>query len=134
MKIGELAKLSGVNASTIRFYEQKGLLPAPKRTASGYRAYNADALQRIHLIRFSQRLGFKLDELPQLISKESDWDHQQIMARLVQKRNDTDALIAQLQEQRQTLALLIDKLERHWDAGQCMPEHELAGLIKEAKV
>jgi MerR-like DNA binding protein len=39
MRIGELARASGIAPSAVRYYEQLGLLPAPERTASGYRSY-----------------------------------------------------------------------------------------------
>ena len=62
MKIGELAGRSGLNASAIRYYERRGLLPAPHR-AGGQRRYPADALHRVVLIRFASEMGFTLSEI-----------------------------------------------------------------------
>ena len=62
MKIGELAGRSGLNASAIRYYERRGLLPAPHR-AGGQRRYSADALDRVLLIRFASEMGFTLSEI-----------------------------------------------------------------------
>jgi MerR family redox-sensitive transcriptional activator SoxR len=62
MKIGELASRSGLNASAIRYYERRGLLPAPHR-AGGQRRYSADALDRVLLIRFASEMGFTLSEI-----------------------------------------------------------------------
>jgi len=62
MKIGELAGRSGLNASAIRYYERRGLLPAPHR-AGGQRRYGADALHRVLLIRFASEMGFTLSEI-----------------------------------------------------------------------
>jgi MerR family redox-sensitive transcriptional activator SoxR len=62
MKIGELASRSGLNASAIRYYERRGLLPAPHR-AGGQRRYSADALHRVVLIRFASEMGFTLSEI-----------------------------------------------------------------------
>jgi MerR family redox-sensitive transcriptional activator SoxR len=62
MKIGELAGRSGLNASAIRYYERRGLLPAPHR-AGGQRRYAADALDRVLLIRFASEMGFTLSEI-----------------------------------------------------------------------
>lgn len=62
MKIGELAGRSGLNASAIRYYEKRGLLPAPHR-AGGQRRYPADALDRVLLIRFASEMGFTLSEI-----------------------------------------------------------------------
>ena len=57
---GELAKQGHVNFETIRFYEQEGLLPAPPRSASGYRKYAGTALCRLQFIRNAKELGFSL--------------------------------------------------------------------------
>jgi MerR family redox-sensitive transcriptional activator SoxR len=61
MKIGELAKQAGLNASTIRYYEKAGLLSAPHRVG-GQRRYSDDALDRVLLIRFASEMGFSLTE------------------------------------------------------------------------
>jgi MerR family redox-sensitive transcriptional activator SoxR len=62
MKIGELAGRSGLNASAIRYYETRGLLPAPHR-AGGQRRYPANALDRVLLIRFASEMGFTMREI-----------------------------------------------------------------------
>lgn len=72
MLIGELAKQSGVNAETIRYYEKIGLLPAPRRTAARYRSYTDTHLDRLRFIRGARALGFGLDAIRELISLSSD--------------------------------------------------------------
>ena len=67
MFIGELAKQAGLNIETVRFYEREGLLPAPPRSASGYRCYDRRHLEAIHFIKRSQALGFSLREIRQLL-------------------------------------------------------------------
>ncbi len=62
MKIGELARNAGLNASAIRYYEKLGLLPAPQRLG-GQRRYPSDALHRVLLIRFATDMGFTLGEI-----------------------------------------------------------------------
>jgi redox-sensitive transcriptional activator SoxR len=62
MKIGELARRAGFNASAIRYYEKMGLLAAPQR-AGGQRRYPSDALDRVLLIRFASDMGFTLVEI-----------------------------------------------------------------------
>jgi len=62
MKIGELAGRSGLNASAIRYYERRGLLPVPHRSG-GQRRYPADTLDRVLLIRFASEMGFTLNEI-----------------------------------------------------------------------
>ena len=65
---GKLAKAARVNLDTIRFYERQGLLPKPPRTASGYRHFSADAIQRVRFISRAQTLGFSLKEIKELLA------------------------------------------------------------------
>lgn len=68
MPIGDLARLSGANIETIRYYERIKLLPAPLRTASGRRVYGAMELRVLTFIRRSRELGFSLNEIRNLLS------------------------------------------------------------------
>lgn len=63
LQTGELARLSGVSADTIRFYERKQLLPDAPRTATGYRVFPPEALARVKLIRAALSIGFSVVEL-----------------------------------------------------------------------
>lgn len=63
----ELAKRTGCNLETIRYYEKIGLMPEPPRTAGGYRAYDGEHLKRLAFIRRSRELGFSLDEIRSLL-------------------------------------------------------------------
>ena len=65
MKISEVAHRSGVLATTIRFYESIGVLPAPHRV-NGQRVYGPDVLDRLAVIRFGLHTGFSLNELKML--------------------------------------------------------------------
>ena len=67
MRIGELAKLTGCQAETVRFYEQKGLLPPPLRSDANYRLYDATHAERLHFIRRCRALGMSLDEVQSLL-------------------------------------------------------------------
>jgi MerR family redox-sensitive transcriptional activator SoxR len=62
LTIGEIARRSGVAASALRFYEERGLL-ASERAGSGHRRYPRPALRRIAFIVFAQRIGLTLDEI-----------------------------------------------------------------------
>lgn len=68
LKIGEVAKASGVGIEALRFYERSGLLGRPGRTQSGYRVYDAEVLQRLDFIKRAQVLGFSLHEIKQIIA------------------------------------------------------------------
>ena len=63
MKIGQVAAEAGVSIDTVRFYERRGVLPAPARTASGYRIYPEQTVARLRLARRLQDLGLTLDEI-----------------------------------------------------------------------
>jgi Cd(II)/Pb(II)-responsive transcriptional regulator len=67
IRIGELAKLAGCQPETVRFYEQKGLLPAPVRSHANYRLYDASHVERLHFIRRCRALGMSLDEVQVLL-------------------------------------------------------------------
>jgi len=62
MRIGELARGAGLNASAIRYYEKCGLLLSPHRSG-GQRRYPKDTLDRVLLIRFASDMGFSLGEI-----------------------------------------------------------------------
>lgn len=68
MRIGELAAQLGLNTKTIRYYEDIGLLPAPERTAAGYRVYGDDDVERLTFIKSAQRLGIALDEVREILA------------------------------------------------------------------
>ncbi|MGW4058575.1 MerR family transcriptional regulator [Amycolatopsis sp. NPDC004747] len=65
-QISELARRSGVPASTLRFYEQVGLLTAA-RTGSGYRVYGEEAVARLEFISAAKHLGLPLEEIRELL-------------------------------------------------------------------
>ncbi len=132
MRIGELAKLSDVPASTIRYYESQGLLPKVKRTESGYRNYDNTALERLRLIRFSQKLGFNLEELPKLLNNDLGWDHGLVMQKLLEKQRDLRSMIESLLQKETQLNLLINELDQIWSSGKCMDTGRLDKILSES--
>jgi DNA-binding transcriptional MerR regulator len=68
MQIGALAKKAGVNPRTIRYYEHIGVLPPAERTASGYRQYSDEDLERLAFIRNAQASGVMLDEIKEVLA------------------------------------------------------------------
>ncbi len=66
LSIGEVARQAGLRTSAVRYYEQRGLLPAPRRV-NGRRLYSPDVIQRLAVIQFAQRTGFTLEEIRNLI-------------------------------------------------------------------
>jgi DNA-binding transcriptional MerR regulator len=72
MPIGEVAERAGMSASRIRFYEARGLLPAPDR-AGGKRRYGEEVLRRLEIIDAAQRVGFTLEEIRDLLARRADY-------------------------------------------------------------
>ncbi len=68
LRVAELAAAVGVRPDTIRYYERAGLLPAPERTAAGYRSYDAGAVDRLRFIQGAQRLGLRLADIRDLLA------------------------------------------------------------------
>ncbi|MFJ8313464.1 MULTISPECIES: MerR family transcriptional regulator [unclassified Streptomyces] len=67
LRISQLAARTGVPTTTLRFYETAGLLPA-ERTASGYRIYGEDAVDRLAFIDAAKHLGLPLEEVAELLA------------------------------------------------------------------
>lgn len=65
--IGGVARTAGVNVETIRFYQRKGLLPSPDRSASGIHRYGQSEIERLRFIKSAQQLGFSLEEISELL-------------------------------------------------------------------
>ena len=68
LSIGIVAKLAGMNAPTIRYYEEIGLLPTPARTGTNRRTYGDGDVRRLKFIRHARELGFDLDAIRQLLA------------------------------------------------------------------
>jgi DNA-binding transcriptional MerR regulator len=67
LPIGEVSRLSGVKAPTIRYYEQIGLVVAPPRSDGNRRTYCTDDVRRLAFIRHARELGFELEAIRQLL-------------------------------------------------------------------
>lgn len=67
MRTGELAARAGVNAQTLRYYEGRGLLAHPPRSAAGYRSYPDEAVSVVRFVKRAQELGFSLEEIGDLL-------------------------------------------------------------------
>lgn len=72
MKIGELAKKSGLSAHTLRFYEKQGLIKVNNRSESNYRIYNNADLDTAKFIKRCRDMGFSLEEVEVFLSIRSD--------------------------------------------------------------
>ncbi|ATP29561.1 MerR family transcriptional regulator [Chromobacterium violaceum] len=112
MKIGELAKRSGMAASAIRFYESKGLLQSASRQANGYRDYPPETAAVLSIIRDAQQSGFSLDEIRQILpAGVSSWRHDELLATLRRKVVDIESLQARLAQNKSHIQSLIQLIE-----------------------
>lgn len=68
VKIGELAKMTGCQVVTIRYYEKEGLLPPPERSSGNYRLYGEEAIARLRFIRHCRQHGMSLAEIHDLLA------------------------------------------------------------------
>lgn len=69
--IGKVARMAGVSADTLRFYEAEGLLAPVTKTTAGYRLYDNDAVRRLHFIKHAQACGFTLSDVKELLTLQN---------------------------------------------------------------
>lgn len=121
MKIGELAKLTGLSASRIRFYESAGLLTAAKRQANGYRDYPAETVSMLEIINSAQGAGFSLEQIRHLLPLgDGRWNHDDLVQALRTKAAEIDALLKQLKQSKAQLLIAIDTIESRPDDIDCV--------------
>lgn len=121
MNIGQLSRRTGVPIDTVRYYEKQALLPAPVRSASGYRHYEDGDVLRLTFIRRAKTLGFTLEEIRDLLalSQAHDGDMSAIRAAAASKLADVEHRLAELTRVRDGLRTLVDACPGHGALGQC---------------
>jgi len=121
LTIGQLAALADVNRETIRYYERRGLMPAPPRSEAGYRQYAPDDVARIRFIKRAQALGFSLDEINELLvlRVESVGACDDVMHQAAHKIADIEAKIQLLARMKQTLNELLDSCRQKQPTEAC---------------
>jgi MerR family copper efflux transcriptional regulator len=108
--IGAVARRAGVGIDTIRYYERSGLLPEPRRRASGYRDYGSDAVERLRFIRRAKDLGFTLEEIRELLALSTDRERgvKNVRQRAEARLGEVERRIRELQRMKRGLRRLID--------------------------
>lgn len=131
LKIGEVAKLSGVGIETLRFYERSGLLGRPARTQSGYRLYDREVLERLDFIKRAQVLGFSLDEIKQIIAeKQAGASPCEAVRDIVRTRlQELDEHMSEMRRYRNELASTLAE----WDKTGPVKGH-ICGLIEGSRI
>ncbi len=126
MRISQLAERSGVPATTLRFYESAGLLPA-ERSPTGYRLYGEDAVERLAFIGAAKHLGLPLEEVAELLAVWESGACAQVKSdlrpRIAARITDAEARAAELAAFTATLHTALDHLDALPDRpGRCDPE------------
>jgi MerR family mercuric resistance operon transcriptional regulator len=123
----QLATLTGCNLETIRYYEKVGLLPAPPRSANGYRVYPPDLVRRLRFILRARDLGFSMEEIRSLLSL-TDRGIQtcaEVQARTEVHLADTRRRIADLRRMERILAKTISEC-----SGGAVPECAVLEILE----
>lgn len=112
LRVAELAAVVGVGPDTVRYYERAGLLPPPRRTSSGYRSYDAGAVDRMRFIQGAQRLGLRLADIRTLLAiRDTGSCPCEPAADLLRRRlAEVDAEIGRLVALRGEMATMADAL------------------------
>lgn len=107
-KIGELAQRVGLNAKTLRYYEEVGLLPQPHRTESGYRLYSEEDERLLRFVLQAKRIGLTLEEIRQVLRRSRRGDACEYVRETVQQRIAfLNLQIAELQRLRADLHAIV---------------------------
>lgn len=106
MWTGEVAKQAGVNPQTLRYYERRGILPMPERTAGGYRDYPDWTVGLVRFVKHAQDLGYSLTDVEQLLQLADGGAASCAQARTITAARlaDLDRRIADLRRMRDCLA------------------------------
>jgi len=106
--IGELAQQVGVVTKTIRFYEESGVLPQPRRLPNGYRVYDDDDVSRLRFVRGARSLDLALDDISEVLDfrDRGEAPCRYVVGLLREKIVEVDARIDELKRLRLELQAL----------------------------
>lgn len=123
MRIGEAAAAAGLTAKTLRFYEDRGLLPATDRAPNGYRDYPHETVSRLEFIRRGRTAGLTLAQIGDILSVRDIGQAPCVHVRdlLAKQLRDLDAQIAELTTLRASVAEFHDAAAAG-DPASCDPK------------
>lgn len=110
LTIGELAKELRLNPKTIRYYEEMGLLPEPRRSESGYRIYSGDEIKRLVLVRRAKLLGLTLAEIKEIVGYAIDGHCGDLEGRLLSL---VEAKLGEIDQKIEDLVTFRDSLRQY---------------------
>lgn len=128
MKIGELAKQSGLAAHTIRFYEAEGLLSKVPRSDNGYRQYGEEELNTLIRIQLGQKLGLSLQDMKAMGKHDEILDKDKISQQLDKKLDEIQQLRQTLDTQEQNILLIKEDINN--GVHNCGDANKLVELLK----
>lgn len=114
MRIGDVARLANVPSTTIRYYEDIGLLPPPARAQNGYRDYDREAVERLRFVRDAQDSGLTLEEIISIVELRSQGKPtcHHVIELLKRHLHDVERRIENLQASRDLYARLIARASK----------------------
>ena|GEM_PF-215463 len=109
MRVGEVAERAGVNVETLRYYERRGLLPAPDREPSGQRRYDEETVRLLRAIKEAQAVGFTLAEIADYLraARRGSSPSEALRVRMAAKIDEIDLRIGALRRMRDELARVV---------------------------
>ena len=119
MTIGRLAKAASVGVETIRYYQQRHLLPIPEANQTAFRYYLAELVRRIRFIKRAQNLGFTLDEVGELLQLNDGADRRSIRRITAHRLNNIREKMADLTRMEAALTHLLAECEAHSGTRSC---------------
>jgi DNA-binding transcriptional MerR regulator len=130
LRIGELARQTGLSTDTLRHYERLHLLPVLERTTGGFREYPPDAIRRVQVIQQALALGFSLEELTQFFIERAAGRHPcRAVRRLAQLKLDAlEERIHAMQAARDALHVLLRDWDRRLERSSEQPARLLDSL------
>jgi len=133
LTIGEVARATGTQTETIRYYERIGLLPAPPRTAARYRIYHQSDVNRLAFVKRSRDLGFTIEEVRVLLALAQDVDRNCKEVDAIARRHltDVEGKIGDLQRLARELRRVIGQCQGG-SISECRIIEALAPHISEA--
>lgn len=107
LTIGTVAKRSGVNVETIRYYQRRHLLHEPSKPSRGYRLYSSETVRRVRFIKRAQTLGFTLEEISSLLGLDEKKACMETRGIATQKLTLIEQKIADLSRMKRALSRLV---------------------------
>jgi MerR family copper efflux transcriptional regulator len=121
--VSEVAARTGFSPSALRYYDERGLVPAPARSGAGYRLYDDRSIDRLAVVSRAKRLGLGLDDITDLLRLWDDDECEPVQSRLAEmvtaKLDETRRTVAELSAFASELTALRARLGRAPHAGPC---------------